>query len=135
MKSRRNSINMSLTKSSQKKRSPIKGMMRMGLPQQTSLPRKVITNNNQRFLKRNRKKDDNEETKEKEPIIVEPEALKSLPEKSKQYAIPSLPRFKGSISEGFEQYMKPYIDMEEKEIKDNIYDAFNNNDDYDPHSE
>lgn len=39
---------------------------------------------------------------------------------SKEFVITSLPRFKGSISDSFEQYMKPYVEKEETELRDRI---------------
>ena len=52
----------------------------------------------------------------------------------KEYVITSLPRFKGSISDSFEQYMRPYVEKEETELKENIKKSVVN-DEWDPSSE
>ena len=38
----------------------------------------------------------------------------------KAFYITSLPKFKGSISDSFEPYLKPYVIREEGELRDSI---------------
>lgn len=52
---------------------------------------------------------------------------------AKEFVINSLPRFKGSISNSFEQYMRPYVEKEEIELKDSIRKLVSI-DEYDPSS-
>jgi len=40
-----------------------------------------------------------------------------------QFAISSLPKFKGSISDSFEPYLRPYVDYEEKDLREAIIKA------------
>jgi len=59
---------------------------------------------------------------------------KNVPESSKEFVIASLPKFKGSISDSFEQYMSPYIEKEEYDARETILKALAQ-DQYDPNSE
>ena len=47
---------------------------------------------------------------------------------SKEFVISSLPKFKGSIADSFEQYMKPFVDREEVKIREKLNEAFNTED-------
>lgn len=40
--------------------------------------------------------------------------------------ITSLPKFRGSISDSFEPYLKPYVKKEEEELRQNIYNSLSN---------
>jgi vacuolar protein sorting-associated protein 53 len=57
-----------------------------------------------------------------------------VPEQCKEFVIATIPKFKGSISDSFEQYMKPYVDKEEIEIRENVAKSMMN-DNFDPGSE
>lgn len=43
-----------------------------------------------------------------------------------EYVITSLPKYKGSISDSFEPYLKPYVRKEEEELRINILSSLNN---------
>lgn len=60
------------------------------------------------------------ETKEKYDKIISGE---KVPSEKKSYALQSLPKFKGSISNSFEPYLKPYVKSEE----DAMYEALTKN--------
>ena len=53
---------------------------------------------------------------------------------SRQFVIDKLPKFKGIISDSFEQHMKPYVDKEEKELRENILKSLSQ-DGYDENSD
>jgi len=59
---------------------------------------------------------------------------RDVPEGSKEFVLGSLPKFKGSISDSFEQYMRPYIEKEEHDARETILKAIGT-DKYDPNSE
>jgi hypothetical protein len=56
-------------------------------------------------------------------------------EESKEFVITTLPKFRGSISSCFEFYMKPYVDKEEAEVKENIMKVFPNDSNVDQQTE
>ena len=43
----------------------------------------------------------------------------------RKFTLTTLPKFKGSIADSFEEYMKPYVDREEVKIREKINEAFN----------
>jgi vacuolar protein sorting-associated protein 53 len=45
-----------------------------------------------------------------------------------EFMITSLPKFKGSISDSFEPYLRPYVENEEHELTDNIMKSLQNDD-------
>ena len=47
-----------------------------------------------------------------------------VPKSSKEFVLTNLPKFKGSISDSFEHYMKPFVDREEVKIREKISEAF-----------
>ena len=73
-----------------------------------------------------------------EDIIEDPSPSthdkKRIEPTSKEFVINSLPRFKGSISDSFEQYMKSYVEKEEWELKEGIKKSIQN-DNFDPTSD
>ena len=61
--------------------------------------------------------------KKYEVYLQENKQLHNLSESQQQFAISSLPKFKGSISDSFEPYLRPYVDYEEKDLRDAITKA------------
>eukprot|EP00828_Plagiopyla_frontata_P010156 TRINITY_DN1532_c0_g1_i3.p1 TRINITY_DN1532_c0_g1~~TRINITY_DN1532_c0_g1_i3.p1 ORF type:complete len:676 (-),score=86.16 TRINITY_DN1532_c0_g1_i3:49-1836(-) len=49
-------------------------------------------------------------------------------EREQDFSIQSLPKFRGSISITFEPYLLPYIEKEERDLRDNIYKSLNHDD-------
>ena len=60
--------------------------------------------------------------------------IKDISTVSKEFTITSLPKLKGSISDSFEQYMRPYIEKEEYDARETLIKAFST-DQYDSNSE